>query len=75
MTAEWLPFLGITYDRESDAIEVILEGLEEVIPHPKQLSYLQDGGRIAGIEVIDAEGIQRIVKLRDPVMLPGPEAT
>lgn len=70
--AEWLPFLGMVYDRKSDAIEVVLEGLEEIILRPRQLSYVQDGGRIASLEVIDSEGVQRIVRLRDPVMLPPP---
>ena len=44
--AEWLPFLGMTYDRKSDAIEVILEGLEEVISHPQKLSYVEDAGSV-----------------------------
>jgi hypothetical protein len=72
--AEWLPFLGMTYDRKNDAIEVILEGIEEIIPHPKQLSYLEDGGRIASVQVVDAQGVQRIVQLKDPMLLPAPGA-
>jgi len=70
--AEWLPFLGMVYDRRNDAIEVVLEGLEEIIPHPKQLSYMQDRGHIAGVEIVDAQGVQRIVMLKDPVLLPAP---
>jgi hypothetical protein len=72
--AEWLPFLGMTYDRKSDAIEVILEGLEEVIPHPQKLSYVQDGSTVASIEIIDAQGVQRIVQLKEPVLLAPPGA-
>ena len=70
--AEWLPFLGMTYDRRSDAIEVILEGLEEIISHPQKLSYVQDGGNVTSVEVIDAQGFQRIVRLKEPVMLAAP---
>jgi hypothetical protein len=70
--AEWLPFLGMTYDRRNDAIEVILEGLEEVIPHPQKLSYMQDGGSVTSLEVIDARGVQRIVKLKEPMTLAPP---
>ena len=70
--AEWLPFLGVVYDSKNDAIEVVLEGLEEIIIRPRQLSYVQDGGRIASLEVIDSEGVQRIVKLKDPTLLAAP---
>jgi hypothetical protein len=72
--AEWLPFLGMTYDRKSDAIELILEGLEEVISHPQRLSYVEDGGNVTSIEIIDAQGIQRIVQLKEPVALAPPSA-
>src|SRR5262245_4794352 len=70
--AEWLPLIGITYDPEDDIVEVALEGLDHLIPKPREI-YVEDGTEgIAALEIIDADDVRQIVKLRDPLMLPAP---
>jgi hypothetical protein len=68
--AEWLPLYGLAYDPKDDVVEVALEGLDHMIPHPREI-YVQDGTAGLTIEVIDATGAKQIVKLRDQLMLPG----
>lgn len=73
--AEWLPLLGIAYDPRDDLIEVELEGLDHLIRKPLEVWIEGEGPDLSAIEVVDAEGIRRIVTLRDPLMLPAPQHT
>jgi hypothetical protein len=70
--AEWLPLLGIVYDPRTDMIEVALDGLDHMIPKPREI-YIDNGAQtLMSLEIVDAEGVKQIVKLRDPLMLPPP---
>ncbi len=70
--AEWLPFLGIAYDPKSDVIEITLDGLDHMIREPREV-YV-DGSPVVlnALAVIDGEGVEEIIKLRDPLALPPP---
>ena len=74
--AEWLPLLGIVYDHKNDLVQVILGGpdahLDHMIRRPREI-YVSVG--IAGLEnivVLDGDGFEQILTLRDPLMLPAP---
>ena len=70
--AEWLPLLGLAYDPKDDLFDVTLDGVDHMIPKPREI-YIDDvGGGLMSIEIVDAEGTRQIVKLRDPLMLPAP---
>jgi hypothetical protein len=70
--AEWLPLLGLAYDPKNDQIEVILDGIDQMISHPRELLVDDSVGGLMGIEILDASGTTQIIKLRDPLMLPAP---
>jgi hypothetical protein len=72
--AEWLPLMGIVYDQKDDLVEVLMEGLDHLIPKPAEIyvDYAPTG--LVSIEVVDADGVKQIIKLRDPLMLPAPQA-
>jgi hypothetical protein len=40
--AEWLPLLGIAYDPNDDIVEIALEGLDHLIPNPREI-YVEKG--------------------------------
>jgi Family of unknown function (DUF5335) len=70
--AEWLPFYGITYDPEDDLVEVALEGVDHLIRKPREI-YIESGvGALTSLEIVDAEGVRQIVKLKDELLLPAP---
>ena len=70
--AEWLPLLGIAYDPNDDIVEVALEGLDHLISKPRDI-YVEDApGGLVVLEIVDADDVRQIVKLRDPLMLPTP---
>jgi len=70
--AEWLPLHGIAYDPNDDVVEVALEGLDHLIPGPREI-YVADGtAGLESLEIIDGEGHKQIVKLRDELALPPP---
>jgi hypothetical protein len=71
--AEWLPLYGIVYDPKSDLIEIALEGLDHLINKPREVYVELRGPELATFEVVDAEGVRQIVKLKNPLMLPAPQ--
>lgn len=68
--AKWVQLLGITYDHKNDLMEVLLEGLDHLIVHPREIYVAQDAAGLTSMEVIDAEEVRQIIRLRDPLMLP-----
>jgi hypothetical protein len=72
VAAMWLPLIGIAYDPKDDIVEVALEGLDHLIAKPREI-YVEDGAEgIVALEIVDADDVRQIVKLRDPVRLPAP---
>jgi hypothetical protein len=70
--AEWMPLLGITYDPKDDVVEVALDGLDHLIHQPREI-YVDNGARaLTSIEIVDANGVSQIVRLRDQLALPAP---
>src|SRR6267154_6629704 len=72
--AEWVPLLGITYDPKDDVLEVALDGLDHLIPKPRQIFVDEGLGGLASFEVVDHAGVRHIVQLREPLMLPPPSS-
>jgi hypothetical protein len=70
--AEWLPLIGITYDPKDDVLEIALEGVDHLIPHPHEIYIDQTAALLGSLEVIDREGVSQIIHLRDALMLPAP---
>jgi hypothetical protein len=68
--AEWLPLLGIVYDPKSDAVEIALDDLDHLIRRPREVYVDEEPLGLRSTMVVDADGVQHIVKLRDPLMLP-----
>src|SRR4051794_13288317 len=65
--AEWVPLLGVTYDPKDDILDVELEGLDHMIPKPREIFVETGGGdSLMSFAIVDAEGARQIVKLRDP---------
>jgi hypothetical protein len=72
LEAEWLRLLGLVYDPKDDLFEVMLDGVDHMVPQPREI-YVDDGvAGLMSIEIVDADGAKQIIKLRDPLMLPAP---
>jgi hypothetical protein len=71
--AEWLPLLGIVYDHKDNIFEVALGGgVDHLVHKPREL-YVDDGpGGMVSLAIVDEDGIQQIIRLRDPLALPPP---
>ncbi len=52
-----------------------LDGLDHLIPKPRELYAASGVGGLLSFEVIDADGVSQIIKLRAPLMLPAPSST
>jgi uncharacterized protein DUF5335 len=70
VVAEWVPLIGISYDRHDDLVDVALGGLDHLIRHPSEI-YVQEGPRgVETITVASADGVKQILRLKDSLMLP-----
>jgi hypothetical protein len=67
--AEWAPLIGICYDYDEDLIEIALEGVDHLILAPRAVYIDFDVGGLIDLEVIDVEGVQQIIKLKNPPAL------
>jgi hypothetical protein len=70
LQTKWVPLLGITYDRKSDLIEIIVEGLDHMIRKPRDVYIEENGTTLSSLEIIDSDNVRQIVRLRDPCLLP-----
>ncbi len=73
IAADWLPFVGITYDPKDDLIEIALEGLDHMIRRPQEVHVDYDVGSLISLEVVNGDGVREIIKLKDPVALSAPQ--
>src|SRR6202047_3710461 len=72
--AEWLPLLGISYDPRDDVVDIALDGLDHMIRKPREI-YLDNGAAaLTRLEILDADGVKQIVKLKDRLTLPAPRS-
>jgi hypothetical protein len=70
--AQWVPLLGLSYDPRDDAIAIVLEGLDITISKPREI-YLDGAGNAwTGLDIVDADGVQHVVQLKEPLILPAP---
>jgi len=71
---EWIPLLGITYDTKDDLLDVALDRSNHLIRHPRDIVVEETPTGLASVAVVDAEGARQIVRLKEPLMLPGARA-
>lgn len=67
MESKWAPCLGIVYEPKSDMIEIVLEGLDHMINHPRELYVDNDADNLLSLEIIDEDDVRQIIKVRDPI--------
>ena len=53
-------------------VEVALDGLDHVIHRPREIYMDNEVGSLTSLEIVDADGVRQIVKLKDKLMLPAP---
>jgi hypothetical protein len=68
----WVPIIGLAYDASGDMIEIMLEGIEHIVQHPREL-YVDFGpSGVVSLGIRDQMNAWQIVRLREPLMLPAP---
>jgi len=67
--ARWIALVSITYDNKDDVVVLDLGDLNHVVQHPTRVDAADDAGAITSIEIVDREGTQHIVRLRDPLLI------
>jgi hypothetical protein len=69
VVAEWVPLLGIAYEPQKDILDITLRDLDHRVRRPQTL-YADEGPRgIAGLEIIDADGLRHSLTLSQPLKL------
>ena len=67
--AKWLRLHGIAYDAKDDLVEIALEGLDHMIPHPREIYAQEEASGLATLEIVDSDSRNQIVKFRDQLLL------
>jgi hypothetical protein len=70
-----LPLLGMSYDPKDDVLELLVGEQRYLIRAPREFYVDQPSLGIVCLQIIDADGIQDIVTLREPLMLPNLHGT
>jgi hypothetical protein len=70
--AEWVALLGVTYNPKNDVLEIALDGLDHLVPKPRQVYVDEGSAGLDSFEVINHTSVRHIVRLRAPLMLPAP---
>ena len=73
IAAEWAPLIGIAYDHKDDLIEVALEDFDHLIRSPDKVFVDSGVGGLVAIEIVDKDGNQQIIRLKDPLTLSSPQ--
>jgi|TARA_B100001057_G_scaffold496780_2_gene599125 hypothetical protein len=73
--AEYVQIRGVVFDHKDDLIEVILDGLDHLIRHPKEVQVKGNEENLEAILIVDGEGVRHLITLRDPLILPAPKTT
>jgi hypothetical protein len=71
---EWLPLVGLVYDPKDNVVQVALDGTDHVIYQPQEIYFAEEAGRFFGVDIVDGKGAHQIVKMKEPLMLPAPQA-
>ena len=70
LVGQWVSLLGIVYDPKSDLVEIALEGLDHMIARPEAISVVEGVDGLESIEIVGADQLRQIVKLKRPARLP-----
>jgi hypothetical protein len=70
IAAEWIPLIGITYDRKDDLVDLALDPLDHMIRKPREISVDESGASLASVEVVDGDNVHHIARFREPLPLP-----
>ena len=68
----WLPVMRVAYDPRDDLLEIMLDGLDHMVLHPREFYVDLGSAGIESLGIVDEAGTWQIVSLRDPLMLPPP---
>ncbi len=71
---DWTALHGITYDPDSDVLQVASASVDHLIQHPREIHVDDSPQGLKALRVIDGDDYEQIVQLRAPLQLPGAEA-
>lgn len=66
---DWSQLRSLTYSPDKDTFQLVTDDLDHLIPQPRALCVDAGDDGLHGIEVIDALGNSRTVRLRHPLPL------
>src|SRR3984893_11392731 len=69
VVAQWVPLRGITYEPQKDGLEITLLHLDDRVRQTQILTADRGPRGIAGLEIIDADGLRHTLTLSKPLQL------
>jgi hypothetical protein len=70
--SDWTRLNGVTYDSMRDVFEIYVPGIDHRIRRLQEINVASGYAGIEAIEIKDTDGVQHILRLREPLALPEP---
>lgn len=70
--ADWVDLLSMRYDPHSDMVAVLAGGLAHLVRQPRALFVDTALTGVTSMELVDADDMRHIIRLRNPLSLPAP---
>lgn len=61
--------LGVTYEEDTDTLQIACDGLDHMIAHPLAIYVEQEGIDLRSMGIIVQDGSEQIVKFHAPVVI------
>ena len=61
---DWLPVRGMSYDPREDRLDIMTDGLDHAIAHPKTIFAEEENGALRSLEVNDSQEQSHILNFR-----------
>ena len=62
---EGVRLLGVSYDRKSDVLEVLLKNMDHLVFQPKEISAIEEeDGFLSAIEIVRGDGTKEVLTIR-----------
>lgn len=74
IAAEWVGLTKLSYDPHNDVIDVGGDDLDHRIARPYVVHVEEGEHGLEAVEVERGDGVKEIIRLSEPLLLPGPAA-
>jgi len=75
VAADFVRALGVAYDPRNEVLEVLLDGVDHLVYHPREVWVVEeDNGFVSTLEIVRDDDTREVVRFRSVGIAPRPDA-